>query len=219
LNERYSLVRDHGRLVLRDAHAPSGVFVSLDVADVRRRIRQGRRLAVAKACGVRRGLCVLDAMAGFGLDGITLAALGCRVLMVERDPLLYALLEDAVARAGAELQLGSIECRRGDVREVLGTPNAFDTIYLDPMFPERSSSALPRMSAQLLADYVGPPDHDLAGLIAQSCGAARQRVVVKRRRLDPAVASPDWQIVGRSVRFDVYRGSSPSADPVSVDSV
>ena len=82
------------------------------------------------------------------------------------------------------------------------------------MFPERSSSALPRMSAQLLAQYVGPPDDDLAGLIAQSRRAARQRVVVKRRRLDPVVASPDWQIVGRSVRFDVYRGSASSVDPV-----
>jgi 16S rRNA (guanine1516-N2)-methyltransferase len=214
LNKRYRLERNDGRLVLRDAHAPSAVSVCLDVADVRRRIRQGRRLAIAKACGVRQDLSVLDAMAGFGLDGITLAALGCRVLMVERDPLLYALLEDAVSRARAEFQFGPIECRRGDAREVLAIAAPFDTIYLDPMFPNRSGSALPRLSAQLLARYVGPPDDDLAGLVAQSRMAARQRVVVKRRRLDPTVASPDWQIVGRSVRFDVYRGSAPSAETV-----
>src|SRR5215468_3129915 len=119
LNERYTLVRNDGRLELLDTHAASRVPVCLDIADVRRRMRQGRRLAIAKACGVRRDLNVLDAMAGYGLDGITLAALGCRVLMLERDPLLYALLEDAVARARAELQLGPIECQQGDAREVL----------------------------------------------------------------------------------------------------
>src|SRR5512138_3026303 len=46
VTDRYSLVRSGGRLELVDANAPR-VSVSLDVADVRRRIRQGRRLAIA----------------------------------------------------------------------------------------------------------------------------------------------------------------------------
>jgi len=213
LNERYTLVRSNGRFELRDTQAKSAVAISLDIADIRRRVRQGRRLAIAKACGVRPDLNVLDAMAGFGLDGITLAALGCRVLMIERDPMLYALLEDSVARARVELaHLGPIECRFGDARDLLATSAAFDTIYLDPMFPERDGSALPRKRAQLLAQYVGPPDDGLAGLITQSRMSARQRVVVKRRRRDVPVVSPDWQIVGRSVRFDVYRGSASTLD-------
>jgi 16S rRNA (guanine1516-N2)-methyltransferase len=185
---------------------------TLDIADVRRRLRQGRRLALAKACGVRPGLSVLDAMAGFGLDGITLAALGCRVLMVERDPLLFELLEDAVSRARAALaSLGPVECRRGDVRDVLAAPECFDTIYLDPMFPERAGGALPRKAAQLLAQQAGAPDADLEDLIARSRVLARGRVVVKRRRHDPVALRPDWQILGRSVRFDVYRGSAGAA--------
>jgi 16S rRNA (guanine1516-N2)-methyltransferase len=185
---------------------------TLDIADVRRRLRQGRRLALAKACGARQGLSVLDAMAGFGLDGITLAALGCSVLMVERDSVLFELLDATVTRARAELpSLGPIACRHCDVRDVLVPPNCFDTVYLDPMFPERDGTALPRKSAQILAQHVGAPDADLDDLVARSRVLARGRVVVKRRRRDPLSVLPDWQILGRSVRFDVYRGSAVAA--------
>jgi 16S rRNA (guanine1516-N2)-methyltransferase len=203
----YVLLRVDGRLQLHHRNDAGGVCLMID--DVRRRLRQGRKLALAKACGVRSDLRVLDAMAGFGLDGITLAALGCSVVMVERDPLLYALLNDAVARARVELPLAaSIECCAGDARDVICADTPFDTIYLDPMFPIRDKHALPRKSAQLLADLLGAPPDDLLELIASAKRSARVRVVVKRRRHDPVLAAPDWQIVGRSVRFDVYRGTA-----------
>lgn len=200
------LQRIDGRLQLCERDAPYGA--SLNIDHVRRRLRQGRKLSLAKACGARVGLHVLDAMAGFGLDGITLAALGCNVVMVERDPRLFALLEDALARARIELSLpGDVECREGDVNDVLERGRTFDTVYLDPMFPPRDKHALPRRSAQLLTRLVGPPD-DLPQLIAHSQTAARLRVVLKRRRHDATLAVPAWRILGRSVRFDVYPGAA-----------
>lgn len=201
------LQRVDGRLQLCERGAPFGAC--LNIGDVRRRMRQGRKLALAKACGARPALHVLDAMAGFGLDGITLAALGCNVVMVERDPRLFVLLEDALARARAELALpGAVECREADVNDVLAG-SAFDTVYLDPMFPPRDKHALPRRSAQLLTQLAGPPD-DLPELIAHAQAAARSRVVLKRRRHDATLGAPAWRILGRSVRFDVYRGVAPA---------
>ena len=203
----YVLKRVDGRLQLHRRNDAAGVCLMIE--DVRRRIRQGRKLALAKACGVRPELRVLDAMAGFGLDGITLATLGCNVMMVERDPLLYTLLQDAVARARVELPLaGAIECCAGEARDVICAGTPFDTIYLDPMFPARDKQALPRKSAQLLTDLLGEAPDDLLELIVRAKPVARVRVVLKRRRHDPVLAVPDWQIVGRSVRFDVYRGTS-----------
>ena len=204
----FALQHRDGALRLVGADDPRGVC--LDVADVRRRLRQGRRLALAKACGVGRDRTrVLDAMAGFGLDGITLACLGCDVVMVERDPLLAELLVDAVARVRAEIDgTGAIEVRCGDARDMFAEARPFDCIYFDPMFPERDKTALPRRSAQTLAQLVGPADDDLSELLDAAVPLAT-RIVVKRRRLDPAHASVDWQIVGRSVRFDVYRGRAP----------
>ncbi|HEY6600134.1 MAG TPA: class I SAM-dependent methyltransferase [Pseudomonadales bacterium] len=200
--------RIDGRLQLCERDAPHGAC--LDIDDVRRRLRQGRKLALAKACGARPALRVLDAMAGFGLDGITLAALGCDVVMIERDPQLFALLEDGLARARLELDLsGRVECREGDVNDVFDRGgDTFDTVYLDPMFAPREKNALPRRSAQLLALLADPPD-DLAQMLAHARGVARLRVVLKRRRHDTTLGDPDWRILGRSVRFDVYRGAAP----------
>lgn len=206
-HSRYTIERVDGRLELRAGGESHGVYLKLD--DLRRRLRQGRGLALAKACGVRPRLRVLDGMAGFGLDGITLAALGCDVWMVERDPLLFTLLEDAIARARESVPIpGTIECSEGDVRDVLAAGDAFDAIYLDPMFPSRDKAALPRKSAQVLADLIGVDDGDLADVVSRATPLARKRVVVKRRRHDVTLAVPDWQIFGRSVRFDVYKGTA-----------
>jgi 16S rRNA (guanine1516-N2)-methyltransferase len=204
------LQRVDGRLELRQPGDEAGICLVID--DVRRRLRQGSKLAIARACGVRPRLRVLDGMAGLGLDGIALATLGCDVVMIERDPMLFALLEDAVVRARAELPLsGEIECRNDDTWDVIEAGAVYDTIYLDPMFPARDKHALPRKSAQVLADLLGENSDDLLGLIARSKPVARGRVVVKRRRHDPVLAAPDWQILGRSVRFDIYRGSVSSS--------
>ncbi len=202
-----------GRLTLSGAGVPTGFC--LDLAQVNRRLHQGKRLALAKACGARAGWTVLDGMAGFGLDGITLAALGCHVTMVERDALLYQLLDDAAAHAGAVLRdVGSMVVWEGDIAQWLERQCHYDAIYFDPMFPVRATGALPKKAAQLLADHVGAPDDTLSDLLVRARPFARNRVVIKRRRHDPAVAAPDWQILGRSVRFDVYRGCAAS---VSVD--
>jgi 16S rRNA (guanine1516-N2)-methyltransferase len=205
----YAIERVDGRLELRARDDAAGVYLDLD--DVGRRLRQGRKLALAKACGARPGLRVLDGMAGLGLDGITLAMLGCHVLMVERDPQLFVLLQDAIARARAGVAFAlSIQCREGDVRDVLAGRNEFDTVYLDPMFPPRDKAALPRKSAQVLGDLLGASNEDLRDLLSTAIARARQRVVVKRRRHDATWLQPDWQILGRSVRFDVYRGAARS---------
>jgi len=205
VRQAYRLQRVNDRLELCARDDSSGICLRID--DLQRRVRQGRKLALAKACGVRPGLRVLDGMAGLGLDGMTLATLGCDVLMVERNPLLAELLADAVSRIPTRIDVaGVIAHRFADVRDVLAEGRRFDAIYLDPMFPARDKHALPRKSAQVLSDLIGAADDDLPATVTDSIRIAA-RVVVKRRRHDAAIGRPDWQILGRSVRFDVYRGS------------
>ncbi len=208
-SDAYRLVRTNGRLELRGGDDERGVCLRID--DLQRRVRQGRQLALAKACGVRPGLRVLDGMAGLGLDGMTLAMLGCEVLMVERNALLAELLADAVDFIRNSIDIaGAVSLRPADVRDVLSEAQAFDAIYLDPMFPARDKQALPRKSAQMLGDLLGAADDALPSIVADSIPLAR-RVVVKRRLHDAVVGRPDWEILGRSVRFDVYRGTSGAA--------
>jgi 16S rRNA (guanine1516-N2)-methyltransferase len=198
-------------LALRAAGARRGV--SLDLVELRWRLAQGRRLALARAVGARAGLRVLDGMAGFGLDGLTLAVLGCEVDLVESHAVMAALLEDACARARPMMaeRRGRAHVHHGDVTTVLAAGH-WDVVYLDPMFPETARHALPKQRMQLLRAVAhGPPDDaGLAGIVEEARGRALERVVVKRRRRDPVLPGTvtDWDIRGRTVRFDVYRGTS-----------
>jgi 16S rRNA (guanine1516-N2)-methyltransferase len=197
---------DHVAL-LAPSHGPGGpvaMWVSLD--EVRRRADQGG--ALLRACGVRAGHAptVLDAMAGTGVDGLVLALRGSAVTLVERQPLVSILQQDLVRRVGAD----GVTCLLGDGFELLQGPGRFDVIYLDPMFPARGKAALPGKRMQVLALLAEPDPRPLQEWITEAVRRARLRVVVKRRRKDPVVLRPDWQIRGRTVRFDVY-GAVPAA--------
>ena len=182
--------------------------VKLSDHDLRRRLRQGKRLLLARACAAGPGVSVLDATAGFGLDGLTLSALGCSVTLCERHPMVFALLEDSAHRLGSgALARGDIKLLQADAHDVLCGPDRFDVVYLDPMFPPRGKSALPNKRARYLADLVGQDQESVAELLMRARRRARRRVVVKRRRLDPELGSPSFALHGRAVRFDVYQAT------------
>ena len=164
--------------------------------------QRSRKSSLARACAADRGMRVLDATAGWGTDGLVLARLGCRVRMLEANPLVFAMLDDRLRRSGvgAERELADarswMQSREGE---------RYDVVYLDPMFPPRAKTALPVRPLQVLREIVGEEAPDLSGLIRLARRSALSRVVMKRRVHDPAVGHPDWRVTGRTVRFDVYR--------------
>lgn len=163
--------------------------------------RAAQSLLLARACGAGRRPSVADVFAGWGTDGLSLALKGCAVTLVERSPLVWALLDDLVARHALPATVVCAEagtwCR--------AQRKSVDVAYLDPMFPPRRKRALPDMSMQLLRELAERDDLDLAERLEQARTAARQRVVIKRRIHDPAVGRPAWQLRGGRIRFDVYR--------------
>ena len=154
--------------------------------------------AIARACGARPGVTVLDAMAGWGSDGLTLAAAGCVVTMTESHPLVFAMLVDLAERCGSRATVELADARRR-------IPSGFDVVYLDPMFEPRAKTALPKKPMQVLRDIVGRDAPDVEEIVALARRHARERVVVKRQVHSRAIGAPDWRIAGRTVRFDVYR--------------
>lgn len=188
---------DH--LELRRGCDRHGVHVSL--AELGRRRAQGSALLRACTAGGNR-LRVLDAMAGFGVDGLLIAGRGHAVTLVERHPIVHALQRDLVRRSA----IVGVECRCGDAFETLCEEPPFDVVYLDPMFPAHRTGALPGKRMQWLAELTRPDPRPQGEWIDLAVPRARMRVVLKRRRKDPPVRVPDWQILGRTVRYDVYRG-------------
>lgn len=191
------------RLELRHGAHERGVCIS--VSELARRAARGRELM--RACGAAERPAVLDAMAGWGVDGLVLAGSGCRVIMVERHSAISALQQDLVRRSG----ISGVLCRWGDGYCALKEMSDPDVIYLDPMFPSRRKGALPGKRMQWLAALTGPDVRPLEQWLEAARACTRGRVVLKRRRRDPVIEPPDWQIVGRTVRYDVYR-ASPARD-------
>ncbi len=182
----------------------------------RYRFGGGRNQPLARAVGLRgaRTPSVVDATAGLGRDAFVLAGLGCAVRLVERSPIIAALLHDGLQRARRDSLIGPWVAERmqlvtADSRVYLGQLAAAqrpEVVYLDPMYPQRRKTALAAKELRLLRWLAGADD-DAAELLAAALTCAQQRVVVKRPRLAPALAGPppSFQINTPKTRFDVYR--------------
>jgi len=202
-------------LALQGADAPGPVSIDFVGGRVghRRRTGEGRKQPLARAVGLKHGAnpTVIDATGGLGRDAFVLATLGCDMRIVERSPLVAALLRNGLQRACADAETAAIVARmqliEGDARTGLANlPNADhpDVIYMDPMYPERRKSALVKKEMRVLR-AVTHGDPDAAELLDVARATARQRVVVKR----PGTAEPlrddvSMTIASENTRFDVY---------------
>jgi 16S rRNA (guanine1516-N2)-methyltransferase len=213
------LVMTPERLELRERgpHASGPIYVDFAAGAVahRRRFGGGRHQPLARAVGLKRGAAptVVDATAGLGRDAFVLACLGCAVRLVERSPLIAALLRDGLDRAARVPDLGPLVAERlsltvadgRDYLQNLADDQRPDVVYLDPMYPPRRKAALAGKEMRLLRCLTGGDD-DAPELLAAALASARQRVVVKRPRRAPVLAGPqpDFQIAAPNTRFDVY---------------
>ncbi len=213
-----ALVLDDERLTLRltGPQAPGPVsaeFVS-GRGGWRAREANARGETLSRAAGGGRATEVIDATAGLGRDGFLLAAGGRRVTLIERHPVVAAVLRDGLARAAAAPATAEaaarIELVEADACDYLGRHRA-DVVLVDPMHPPRRKSAAVRKEMRLFRALVGRDD-DADDLLSAALAAARRRVVVKR----PTGAAPlggrqpSGAIEERSTRFDIYAGAAPT---------
>ncbi|PYB79051.1 class I SAM-dependent methyltransferase [Pseudomonas soli] len=173
----------------------------------------GNGQMIAKAVGIAQGVRprVLDATAGLGKDAFVLASLGCEMTLIERQPLIAALLEDGLARARGDAEIGPIVARMqlltGNAIERMRAweGEAPQVIYLDPMFPHRDKSALVKKEMRVFRPLVGD-DLDAPALLEAALALATHRVVVKRPRKAPIIegGKPSHSLEGKSSRYDIY---------------
>lgn len=170
---------------------------------------------LSKALGAgKQGLRVLDLSAGLGIDAVFLAQLGYEVTAIERNPLIYLCLNNA-AELATKNPSGTRQCNPkflfGNSLDYLkhNTSKAgvicFDVIYFDPMFPEKTKSALPRQEMVFFKNLVGA-DEDAAAILAQALKTPGiKRIAVKRPlKAPPLKEKPSGSLSGKLVRFDIY---------------
>lgn len=156
---------------------------------------------------------LIDATAGLGRDAALLAGAGWQLTLLERSPVLHALLADGLARLHEQQPelAGRMALYQGEAAELLAGMRA-TVVYLDPMFPERRKSAAVRKPLQWLQQLESPLSaEEEARLLERARAAASRRVVIKRPLRVPPLAGrkPGHSLRGRSVRFDVHPCDSP----------
>lgn len=162
---------------------------------------------IAKACGVKRHVLptILDATAGLGRDAYILASLGCQITLLERHPIVFALLQDAMHRTSIFTEIQRMHLIKQDAIAYCQQAPQFDVVYLDPMFPEKKKTALNKKEMQIFQAMIVDQDSDALFKAAWPC--ARQRLVVKRPlHAQPITNSVKVDIIfkGKKNRFDVY---------------
>jgi 16S rRNA (guanine1516-N2)-methyltransferase len=181
--------------------------------------------------GLKSGVTpsILDATAGLAGDAFVLATLGCPVTLIERSPIIFALIEDAVERASLSDKFQAIlkqgfHLINADAKDYIierlaknntdtdkknhlftASANPPDVIYIDPMYPERKKSALVKKDMQIL-QRLHEKDDDASVLLENALLYAKKRVVVKRPIHAETIneRTPNTCIKSKKTRYDIY---------------
>jgi 16S rRNA (guanine1516-N2)-methyltransferase len=181
-----------------------------------RRTKGGGELLVKALGGDKQHRpSVLDATAGLGRDSFVMASWGYSVTLLERSPVIAALLADGLSRGATveDSELNQIVSRmhllEQDACDYLSSgelSGRVDVIYLDPMFPVSKKSALVKKEMQAFHHVIGKEADDAGRLLELALDKAVYRVVVKRPVKAEYLADkkPNYSLTGKSVRFDIY---------------
>ena len=213
----FRLITDEGVLTLKaldNSFKPFYVDFIEGKNRHRRLVGGGKGQPLARAIGMKGGMVpsVLDVTAGMGRDAFVLATLGCMVKMIERSPVIFRLLENALQRAAVNAEVSEIAERmtlqHADSLEYLQSMddnNKPEVIYIDPMYPHRDKSALVKKEMRIFRALVGD-DVDGHQLLELARSRALRRVVVKRPKGAGYLAGlkPHSEVSSKNTRYDIY---------------
>jgi 16S rRNA (guanine1516-N2)-methyltransferase len=212
------LVRTATRLELRETGARAAGPLAVEFLPG----RGSNLLRRAALAGGGEQPRVIDATAGLGQDAFALAEWGCRVDLIERSPVVAALLEDGIARALEQPETAAAARRMslhlGDAVDLLPRLAGAAVVYLDPMYPRSGREGRKAKGMRMLRQLLGD-DPDSGALLDAAQRAARRRVVVKRPLRAPPLAGgrPSGSLTGTTVRYDLYGPLSERSTGVERD--
>ncbi len=153
----------------------------------------------------------IDATAGMGEDSLLLAASGYQVTLFEQNPVIAALLRDAIRRGKKHSALKDAVSRmtliEGNSIEHMPNQTDIDIIYLDPMFPSKKKSSLTNKKLQLIQKLEHPCVDEIE-LLDAAFMANPEKIVIKRPNGGKYLADrkPDYSFKGKAIRYDCFTG-------------
>lgn len=195
----------------------------IDFATVasKKRGKMSRTELVSKAMGSKTSH-VIDLTAGLGRDSFILASSGYNVCMLERNPVIFYLLSDAIQRLrGSDPELAKrMKLVEVDSKEVLdlaaigmeSTEIDKISVYLDPMYEENvvGKRSNVKKETAMLHRLVRDDSEGIGSnsrlLFETAKRLSTSRIIVKRASKAEALANtvPHEAIEGSTHRFDIY---------------
>jgi 16S rRNA (guanine1516-N2)-methyltransferase len=216
-NEKLKIIAEDDLAAYNKGKKIKSLCVDFLDPKIKKRIKTtGKNSLLAKAVGIvskkvlqEKPLKIIDATAGLGIDAFILAVLGCDVLMLERSPIIGELLKNGLSLATniAEFADLKLELKIIDAKSYLQKlASKVDVIFLDPMYPLRTKSALNKKEMRLLKDIVGE-DADFAELLKIALNKAK-RIVIKRPKFANVLMidgrEPNLIFKGQSIFYEVF---------------
>lgn len=150
---------------------------------------------------------LFDTTAGFGQDSFIFAHMGAKVVSIEGDPLIAAILGYAVWKIKKDTPNLDWDVHHSDAKAWLQNTNQTPThIYLDPFF-HKKNSAKPKNTMQWLQYITQETQPCPEALFQQACSMPCSHVIVKRAKEAPFLNNqkPDrGSILQKASRFDCY---------------
>lgn len=174
----------------------------------------GQPLARAAKVTANSPALICDATGGMGRDAFVFATLGSDVVILEKSPVVYALLIDGLRRARQHPDIipiaGRMEVHCIDSKTLPDTwPHSHmpDTVYLDPMYPHDRRKSAAKKEMQLL-QRLQLDEPDESALLHGAIDCAVHRVAVKRplNAAPMAGITPSGTIKSTNTRYDIYAG-------------
>lgn len=210
---------DHDSLVLQEDNLYFNFKKERALTPLKINIQKGAlgwRLARAqhethlkKAIGkTDRPLRILDATAGLLGDSMIMLALGHSVTAYEQSKILYMLLNNELNQLSeTDSNLINFQLINSNVCETKFNEESFDVIYFDPMYPEDKASSARRSDLKKINSIL-----EIEGLASDPESTftylrniPSTKLIVKRPlKADAFKGSINYQVLGKSVRFDIY---------------
>ena len=182
-----------------------------DFEKLLKRVSKGRlfhEMLVHVAKTKKENPIAIDATAGMGEDAFLLAAYGYKVYLFEQNPVVAALLSDAMDRALEQDELSQIIARmhlveKNSIEGMEEIAEEIDLIYLDPMFPARQKSGLINKKLQLIQKLEQPCMRE-EDLLEAAIAKKPKKIVIKRplKGANLADKKPSYTIKGKAIRYD-----------------
>ena len=155
-----------------------------------------------------RPLRILDSTAGLLGDSMIMLALGHSVTAYEQSKILYTMLNNELNQIPeTNSNLLNFQLINSNVCEANFSEKSFDVIYFDPMYPEDKASSARRSDLKKINSIL-----EIEGLASDPESTFTYlrnipsiKLIVKRSlKADAFKGNINYQVLGKSVRFDIY---------------